>query len=79
LYCEFSASGQTSISEPLIGVSIEELEKLGIYIDMDVYIFTEVRGKESQERGTVKFIGMRCFLNSKYKVSFVSVQQQLSY
>ena len=41
----------------MIGVSQQELDRLGIYIGMEVCIFTEVNGKESQENGTVKFIG----------------------
>jgi len=40
-----------------MNVSGDELKNLNIHIGMEVYIFTEVNGRESQERGTVKFIG----------------------
>lgn len=33
------------------------MDQLNIHIGMEVFIFTEVNGSESQERGTVKFIG----------------------
>ncbi|XP_039256844.2 ubiquitin carboxyl-terminal hydrolase CYLD-like [Styela clava] len=39
------------------GVTKEELDSLGIRHGMEVFIFTEVRGQESQEKGKVKFIG----------------------
>nr|XP_009860718.1 ubiquitin carboxyl-terminal hydrolase CYLD [Ciona intestinalis] len=52
-----SGSSQVSVCEPVIGVSEAELSTLNIHIDMKVYIFTEVNGHESQELGSVKFIG----------------------
>ncbi|XP_076818225.1 ubiquitin carboxyl-terminal hydrolase CYLD-like [Clavelina lepadiformis] len=52
-----SVSSRPIECEPVVGVTDEELGQLEIHIGMKVCIFTEVNGSESQECGTVKFIG----------------------